>query len=129
MANTTKHTTLRLPVDLLGMIDQEAATESRSRAKVIELRLRRSYGHVSVDEPDKRAAVEGSGDGANVSVLRKPKGAEKRLHPVQPVRSELAGGRDAPAGLPEPRPASSANGKCPHGKFNQAYCKATGGGC
>ena len=39
------------------------------------------------------------------------------------------GGGDAPARLPEYGPQDSPNTRCPHGKLNSAYCRATGGGC
>ena len=70
-----------------------------------------------------------SGNGASVSVLPQAEGKPKRLHPVQPVRSELAGGGNEPTKLPEHGPASCAKGSCPHGKLNAAYCRATGGIC
>lgn len=86
-------------------------------------------GDGRVDESDAGAEDGGSGDGATVPVLRKAKGRAKQLRPVQPMRDKLAGGGDAPSELPQRGPASGATGRCVHGKLNEAYCRAIGGGC
>ena len=74
-------------------------------------------------------AAQRKGNRAAVPVLSAAKGEEVGLHQMQPVPDELAGRGDAPSELPKQGPASSAKGSCPHGKFNAAYCRATGGGC
>ena len=94
MANTT-HVSLRLPCNLVDAVDAQARATERSRAKVIEMCLRGTYGHSGTDEQHAGAAVERSGNGAAVSVLQEAEGAEKRLHPVQSVRDELAAFRNA----------------------------------
>lgn len=130
MANTT-HVSVRLPSNLVAEIDLQAKDESRSRAKVIQLRLRESYG---LDDGKGTGsgpgrAAERSGGGASVPVLSKAKGSAKHVHAVQPVRGKLAGRRDGVAGLPQPRSTSLSVGSCPHGNRNEAYCRAKGGGC
>ena len=62
-------------------------------------------------------------------VVQKAKSSKKRLHQVQRVHDELAGGGNAPSRLPESGPASGSITRCPHGKLNEAYCRLTGGGC
>ena len=52
MANTTEHISIRLPVDLVARINLDMLAESRSRSKVIELRLRSVYGTDRVHEHD-----------------------------------------------------------------------------
>jgi hypothetical protein len=78
---------------------------------------------------DAAGSDERTGNGAAMPVLRKGKGSKERLHPLPAVRDKLVVGGDGPAGLPESRPSRSASEKCPHGKLNAAYCRATGGGC
>lgn len=48
----TKLISLRLAVDVLAEVDQEAEVDSRSRSQVIELRLREAYG-ASRQKPSK----------------------------------------------------------------------------
>ena len=45
MANTTQHITLRLSADIVAQVNTEAEREQRSRAWVIQRRLRESYGN------------------------------------------------------------------------------------
>lgn len=45
-----------------------------------------------MDKHDTRAAVERGGDRVGLPVLQDAKSEAQRLHPVQPVRSELVGG-------------------------------------
>lgn len=78
---------------------------------------------------DSGRAASGKGNRAELSVLPKTEGGKKQLHPLQSLRSELAGQRDAVPGLSGTRPASSSSGSCPHGKRNEAYCRAIKGGC
>src|SRR5580658_1208995 len=124
MSNTP--TTIRLTPELLADLDAEAVRLERSRSWVILRRLH-ANNRGSGSEPARPA--ERTRDRAAVPVLPKAKGSAKRLHPLQSVRGELAGGGDAPARLPEQRSARSSLEKCPHGKLNAAYCQATGGGC
>ena len=78
---------------------------------------------------DAAVSDERTGNGAAMPVLRKGKGSKERLYLLPAVRDKLVVGGDGPAGLPESRPSRSASEKCPHGKLNAAYCRATGGGC
>ena len=129
LAAKTGLISLRIPDELLARIDAEAKSDRRSRNQTILLKLEASHGHSGVDEHDKGAKVGGGRNGAGLPVLPKAKSSEKRLHPLQSVRGELAGGRDAPSRVSEPRSQSVSLGICPHGKLNQAYCHAIGGGC
>ena len=76
-----------------------------------------------------RSSHKRSGDDAAVPLVRPAKSPAKRLHPVPPVRGELAERGDALPGLPVERPPLGANQKCPHGERNAAYCRAIGGEC
>jgi hypothetical protein len=64
-------------------------------------------------------AVGGSGDNATMPVLRPKKGAAKRLHPVQPVRGELAG-RGEHRQEPDHRAEAEVHG------VDLAQCRAQG---
>jgi len=75
-------------------------------------------------------SFERSGNHASVPVVRSAKGSKKRLHPMQPVREELASGGNGPAQLSEPQPGSGKIGSCPHdAKRTEAFCRLIGGGC
>ena len=84
-------------------------------------------GSLAVD--DARRANERSGNGTRLPILQQAQSKPERLHPVQPLRGELAGLGDESAQLPQPGPASCKAGSCPHGKRNAAYCRQLGGGC
>jgi hypothetical protein len=74
-----------------------------------------------VDDDSKREA-RGKGKRAAVPVLPKAKSKAKRLHPVLPVRSELAGG-----GGHLQEPGNRAHEKCRvYGAGNQKYCSDHG---
>src|SRR6185437_5804605 len=120
---------LRIQDELMVEIDRLAESDGRSRNSFIVRALEGMYGNGRVDGSESGSSVGGGGDGTGVSVVRKAEGDKKLLHPVQPLRGELAGRGDAPAQLPPAGPASSSPGSCPHGKRNAAYCRATGGGC
>jgi predicted transcriptional regulator len=141
MGNTV-HITVRLPIETVARVDAEALRLKRSRSWVIawilsdvELFHKEAVNGSSKDADTGRAGSdaagsdERTGNGAAMPVLRKGKGSKERLHPLPAVRDKLVVGGDGPAGLPESRPSRSASEKCPHGKLNAAYCRATGGGC
>lgn len=94
MANTTEHISIRLPRDLISQIDVEMLADSRSRSKVIELRLRRSYGSDGMVQTDTGTENQRSGGRTRLPVLRQPKSDAKLVHPVQPLRDQLVGGAD-----------------------------------
>ena len=96
----TTHITIRVPNEQLAEIDAEARRLDRSRAWVI---LRRLRGAKGVDVSDAGAAGQRTGDGGTMPVLRKAKGAKKRLREVQSVRGELVSERGHVEG-PEERP-------------------------
>ncbi len=90
MANTV-HVTIRLPQELLDSIDSEAAAESRSRSFVITRRL---HGNRNDDirgaGSGQTRETERSRDNATLPILPHAKSPTKRLHPMQPMRNELA---------------------------------------
>lgn len=85
--------------------------------------------NVRASGSDAGGSAGGTGNRATVPVVQKAKSSAKQLRALPAVRGELAGGGDAPARLPEYGPQDSPNTRCPHGKLNSAYCRATGGGC
>ena len=103
-----------------GIVDGGSGAEQFGKGSSLE----RSGSGGSAGVEEKR-----TGDGVAVPVLRKAKGAEKRLHPLQSVRGELVERGDAPSHLPKQGPASITRGSCPHGKMSAAYCRASGGEC
>jgi len=118
-----------------GTASHGALTSGASSRTVAGKTEEEKIGNSSAHDDTRGTAVDATGgdgrigNGAAVPILRKAKGKPEQLHPVQRLRSELAGGGDAPAGLPQPRTTGSPFEKCPHGKLNAAYCRATGGGC
>ena len=120
MANTTEHISLRLPADLVAELRAEAKREERSLAWVVAWRLRGTH---RPSEADKTGTTSGSGNPPTVPAVRNAKSPKKRLHPVQPMRSELAGrgelGRQ-PEGGAVPEDAGNHEG---HRIANQGrYC-------
>lgn len=129
---------VRIPDDVIQFID---GVKGKRSAVIVE--ALKAYFYCGAGQPaprgrnadtrvtgaDERRPAQRSGNGAAVPVLQKAKSGKKHVHPVQPVRDELAGRRDAPAKLPEPKPSGGKVGGCPHGKRNEAYCRYVGGGC
>src|SRR6185437_16704766 len=114
---------LRIQDELMVEIDRLAESDGRSRNSFIVRALEGMYGNGRVDGSESGSSVGGGGDGTGVSVVRKAEGDKKLLHPVQPLRGELAGRGDAPAQLlagpaggswagASPRPASSPRKGC-----------------
>ena len=68
-------------------------------ARVVPQPVGAFNGSVAVN--DTRRADERSGNGAGLPVLPKAQSEPERLHPVQPLRRELAGLGDGPAQLPD----------------------------
>src|SRR5580658_5055983 len=93
MANTI-HVTLRLPVELVEDIDRQAADESRSRAKVIFLRLMESRNGESVTQHQ----------------------AMDQAQSRTPQTSTPKAGRTQ-------GPPSKPGEKCPHGWMNSYVCQ------
>lgn len=97
MSNTTL-ISLRIPTDLLKVVDDEAKAAMRSRAQMIVWRLRRGYGDETgrIDGVDGETAEGSAGgrgtEGPAVPDVRKAAKPAKRLHPVHALRDELAGG-------------------------------------
>lgn len=121
---------LRIPDDLLAAVDGLAQSDGRSRNSFVVRTLRGAiHGNGRIDEQHASATPSGSGHRTELPVLPEAKGRKKQLHPVQPLRRELAGRRDAPAELPQRGSEGGSPDRCPHGKLNEAYCRAIQGGC
>ena len=66
-------------------------------------------------------SVKRGRDGTAVPIVRKAKGSEKRLHPVQPVRGELAEGGGSRERPETTESVKVVGGVCPNGASHRIY--------
>jgi len=129
---------IRVSEEWLAMVDAEAGLRKWSRnAAIVNILWQVLGGDHGVVAGDGGSEGEGAAGGkggrgtgrSSVPVLQKAKKPAKHMHPVHPVRDQLAPGGDGSPELSGKRPPSCTPGSCPHGKPHQAFCRAVGGGC
>ena len=132
MANTTEHISIRLPKWLVDELREDARKQQRSLAWILGYRLAQlsnredsngcgnsehaGPGNIEIGTPER------TGNRTPVPTVRKAKGKEKRLHPVQPMRDELGRGREH-HGQPESRTLEEVHaGHQTYKAGEQQYC-------